>query len=190
MSEDNLGDRIAPPRPRSAKIPLTLEEFSVDAIPRQLTLSYRLLPPKRRKSASMATCGTARACINRMAVTSRIGAGDKPCGAHRPKKQHFKSLVYVANSVDADARRTGMLRYEPVPAHGPGPRSQVGRQHSVRLPAQECRDFKLVVIHRLLHRQCWPAVDIKALRRRCRRPSGVLRDRRHRRLRRPLRQGR
>ena len=43
------------PPPRSAEIPLVGEQFSARANPRQLTLSYRVLPLKRRKAAQNAT---------------------------------------------------------------------------------------------------------------------------------------
>ena len=49
--------------------------------------------------------------------------------------------------------------------------------NSIGLTAQERRNFQLVVIHRLMHRQRLPAVDIEALRGRCRRPFGVFRYR-------------
>jgi hypothetical protein len=54
MMKAKSGELIAPPPPRSAKIPLTGKDFSVQAPDRQLTVSYRLLPPNRRKAAPIA----------------------------------------------------------------------------------------------------------------------------------------
>jgi hypothetical protein len=45
------------PPPQSAEIPLVDEQFSSGPQKRQLTLSYRVLPPKGRKAAQYATPG-------------------------------------------------------------------------------------------------------------------------------------
>jgi len=58
MSEIRLAACAAPPPPPSAEIPLVVEQFSPWANHRQLTLSYRVLPPNRRKAAPYATHGT------------------------------------------------------------------------------------------------------------------------------------
>ena len=49
--------------------------------------------------------------------------------------------------------------------------------NSIGLTAQERRNFELIVIHRLVHRQGLPAVDIQTLRGRRGRPLCVVRDR-------------
>src|SRR5581483_7255619 len=56
MTEDIFGGAHRHPPDKPAKIPLICEHFNARPNQRQFTVSYRLLPPNRRKAASNATC--------------------------------------------------------------------------------------------------------------------------------------
>ena len=73
----NVGGIVSRPSPQppatSAEIPFVGEHFSASTNHRQLTLSYRLLPPKRRNAARNATL--ADLCRQRLCAAARSHSG-------------------------------------------------------------------------------------------------------------------
>lgn len=164
----NLRHPCRPPQ-SPGKIPFCFEHFSWLRNQRQLTLSYRVLPPNRRKAArNGASLSADRVQLPENARLFGLGQGSE---APDPI---YKKLSLI----NALAKRSALLHRF---LSGRWPRSRrasgdLGRDcaiPSVRLAAQEGRDLKLILIHSLLHRSL-PAMLVEPLRRR---PFGVFRNR-------------
>jgi hypothetical protein len=106
----NAGGKVyglsrAPP-PQSAEIPLVDEQFSPGSNKRQLTLSYRVLPPKGRKAAQYATRGPwcIRYRIERNATVHSLEL--TPLIAIAAQNNNINQLLMVKTHVENADRET------------------------------------------------------------------------------------
>src|SRR5882724_1789706 len=128
------------------QIPLTAKQFNARRFERQLTLSYRLLPLNSRNAAQNATARS-HVCLKSRQRLQRWHCDAGAAGFSTKTKTQDISNAY----------QTTPLKSQAVSDNDPGASAgivlEIQAPGSVRLPAQEGRDLKLIVIHRLMHRQ-------------------------------------